>query len=200
MSKSKKSALRNGTNFELGNIVKIASTIDDSSRGAFGEIVELGPPLKVAVIKVLTFEPHELANMVDLKRMSWNELRAFAKTREVVCAGTRAEIEKKIKRKFKDQGIIEVKAVVGFTSTVALLPSDATVVELMTRGGATPLGLERAADDDYKTGQRVQIKTSQPPQLRGEVVEGTPRIQVKLESGRTRQFTVRDLTKLEPIL
>jgi hypothetical protein len=50
------------------------------------------------------------------------------------------------------------------------------------------------------TGQRVEVKSGDDSGVRGEVVDGSPRVQVELEGGGTSQFPASNLKKLPPIL
>lgn len=160
--------------FNVGDIVEIVESSDDDAVGCLGEVVVLGPPIEVAVVHVLSFQPNQLKIKLDLAGLTWNELRANAKTLAVPATGKRPELEAKIKQQLKEKGRLEVTEVV-----------------------ATARNVGNARADGFKTGQRVQVKNTP---LRGKVVDGSPRVQVRLDSGRTAHYPPGNLTKLEPIL
>lgn len=120
----------------------------------------------------------------DIDNMSWNDLRAFAKTLDIPAKGTRSKLEAKIKEGLKLQlnNVAQSKN-----------PKQATA----KRDAAGSVSREIV----YPIGQKVIVNPDVKDYggIKGKVVMGDP-IQVALEGGGQVQFNQSQLTKRPPIL
>lgn len=149
----------------------------------------------------------------DLSGMSWDELRALAKSCGVPAKGKRPKLEAAIKKQLSSQThaasvskspkkvptktkVTKKKAV---TSKKAVASKKTSRKKVATKAPTTAPTLRGLGDDStvFKIGQRVEVKSNR---IRGKVVEVTQLIAVALESGLTEEFTAGQLKKLPPLL
>ena len=183
----------------------------------------------MATDKVAPTKRDDYMSEIGVSTMSWDELRAFAKAQGIPPNGTRTKLEAKIKKQLNPQGkaLLNTKtsrkgstkkvatkkaatktAVARKTSTKKAVVKKSVAKRAIPKKVAVRLnahvtvgegGTRGLSDgtDDFKIGQRVEVKGNQ---LRGFVVDGTPRIQVALETGITQDYSAGKLNKLPPIL
>ena len=170
----------------------------------------------MAAKKVSAKTPQKSPNLPELTELSWDEIRAMAKSHGVPAKGTRSKLEAAIENKLNKQaqesqssktakkGQAKVasskkKVSASKKSTTKKAPARTVTITLESdtvSRGANVRGLENA-QSDFKIGQRVEVKSNG---VRGEVVEVTELIAVALESGLTKAYTADQLKKLPPIL
>ncbi len=143
-----------------------------------------------------------------ITNMSWNELRAFAKSRGIPAKGTRIKLEAKVKKLLSVQGPADISAKTSKSASsknvatkTAAKKKAAVSVGVPEKAGKTALSRPRGLSDasnDFKVGQRVEVRANEQ---RGKVVDVTSVIEVVLAiTGLTEKFSAGELKKLEPIL
>lgn len=160
----------------VGNIVEITDSTDRQIIDCLGEVVSVGPPVQVAVVHILPFEPSQLSTYVDFASLSWNELRAKAKSLDIRANGTRLELEAKIRERMKADRCVTVIAQAGESEDES--PNfgiAATAAESPTT--------------KFRVGQRVEVKANR---IRGRVLESGPPVLVRLTLTREERTFAED--------